>query len=109
MAAGKAFFVLGGSAHSPDHRKLAWSYDEAGSELYTARVRDLATGADLADVVPEVSGATVWTADASAFYYVRLDAQHRPTRVFRHRLGTPAADDVLVHELSDPGVLRQYL
>jgi len=104
MGAGKAFFVLGGSAHSPDHRKLAWSYDEAGSELYTARVRDLTTGADLADVVPEVSGAAVWTADASAFYYVRLDAQHRPTRVFRHRLGTPPADDVLVHESSDPGV-----
>jgi oligopeptidase B len=104
MAAGKAFFVLGGSAHSPDHRKLAWSYDEAGSELYTARVRDLATGVDLVDVVPEVSGAAVWTADSSAFYYVRLDAQHRPSRVFRHRLGTPAADDVLVHESSDPGV-----
>ncbi len=88
LAAGKAFFHSAAARHSPDHRRLAWSCDEAGSEFYTARVRDLATGADLADVVPEVSGAAVWTADASAFYYVRLDAQHRPTRVFRHRLGT---------------------
>jgi oligopeptidase B len=103
LAAGKAFFQLGGFAHSPDHRKAMWTADEAGSELYAGRVRDLATGADLADVVPDVSGAAVWTADSSAFYYVRLDAQHRPTRVFRHRLGTTAVDDLLVYESSNPG------
>jgi oligopeptidase B len=103
LAAGKAFFQLGGFAHAPDHRKAMWSADEAGSELYAARVRDLATGLDLADCVPDVSGAAVWTADSSAFYYVRLDAQHRPTRVFRHRLGTAADDDMLVYESTNPG------
>jgi len=103
LAAGKAFFQLGGFAHAPDHRKGMWSADEAGSELYAGHVRDFATGADLADLVPDVSGAAVWTADSSAFYYVRLDAQHRPTRVFRHRLGTAADDDVLVYESSNPG------
>jgi oligopeptidase B len=103
LAAGKAFFQLGGVAHAPDHRRLMWSSDEAGSELYAARVRDVATGADLPDLVPDVSGAAVWTADSSAFYYVRLDAQHRPTRVFRHRVGTAAADDTLIHESPDPG------
>jgi oligopeptidase B len=103
LAAGKAFFQLGGFAHAPDHRKAMWSADAAGSELYAARVRDFATDADLADLVPDVSGAAVWTADSSAFYYVRLDAQHRPTRVFRHHLGTDAADDALVYESSNPG------
>ena len=102
MGAGKAFFQLGAAVHAPDHRKLAWSSDEAGSELYTARIRDLTSGADLGDMVPEVSGAPVWTADSSAFYYVRLDAQHRPTRVYRHRLGTAAEDDALVYESDDP-------
>ena len=103
LGAGKAFFSLGATSHSPDHRKLAWSYDDAGSELNVARVRDLATGTDLADLVPDVSGGMVWTTDADAFYYVRLDAQHRPTRVFRHRVGTDAAGDVLVLESQDPG------
>jgi len=103
LGAGKAFFRLGGTAHSPDHRRLAWSCDEAGSELYVARVRDLASGADLTDRIPDVSGGMVWTADATAFYYVRLDAQQRPTRVFRHRLGTDAADDVLIYASQDPG------
>ena len=71
LAQGKAFFRLGVTEHSPDHRLLVWLADEAGSELYTARVRVIETGADLADVVPDASGTAVWTQDASAFYYVR--------------------------------------
>ena len=103
LAAGKSFFRLGGTAHSPDHRRLAWSVDEAGSELFVARVRDLATGADLPDRVADVAGGgVVWSADATAFYYIKLDAEHRPTRVFRHRIGTDAADDALIYESQDP-------
>ena len=61
LAQGKAFFRLGVTEHSPDHRLLVWLADEAGSELYTARVYDIDTGADLADVVPDASGTAVWT------------------------------------------------
>jgi oligopeptidase B len=104
LAHGKAFFRLGATRHSPDHRLLAWLADEAGSELYTARIRVIDTGADLADVVPDASGTVVWTQDASAFYYVRLDQSHRPAGVFRHRLGTPVAADVRVFTEADPGL-----
>jgi len=102
LAQGRVFFDLGPSRHSPDHTLLAWSADEAGSEYYTLRVRDIASGADLADIVVDTAGPPVWTADSTAFYYVRLDAQHRPSRVYRHRLGTPASDDALVFETTDP-------
>ena len=103
LARGKAFFRLGATRHSSDHRLLAWLADEAGSELYTARVRVIDTGVDLADVVPDASGTVVWTQDASAFYYVRLDQNHRPAGVFRHRLGTPMAADACVLSETDPG------
>ncbi|MBI3437003.1 MAG: S9 family peptidase [Proteobacteria bacterium] len=103
LAQGKAFFDLGPACHSPDHRLLAWTCDEAGSEFYTARVRDLAGRADLADVVPDVSGSVVWTSDSGAFFYVRLDQQHRPSQVLLHHLGTPASADRLVHACDDPG------
>jgi oligopeptidase B len=101
LAAGKAYFQLGGTGHSPDHRLLAWSVDEKGSEYYELRIRDIGTGRDLPDIIPDVSDAPVWTTDSSAFYYIRLDANHRPSRVYRHRLGTPATDDVLVYEEHD--------
>jgi oligopeptidase B len=101
LAAGKAFFQFGGTQHSPDHRLIAWSADENGSEYDTLRVRDPATGQDLPDTIADVEGSVVWTADATAFYYVRLDENHRPSRVYRHRLGTPASDDALIYEETD--------
>jgi oligopeptidase B len=102
LAKGRSFFQLGARRHSPDHRLLAWSADENGSELYTMHVRDLATGTDLADIIVDTVGSPVWVHDCSAFYYVRLDSQHRPSYVFRHRLGTPASDDRLIFESIDP-------
>ena len=51
-AEGKPYWQLGGAAHSPDHRLLAYAVDDKGSELYTIRIRDLATGQDLADAIP---------------------------------------------------------
>jgi oligopeptidase B len=103
LAHGKAYFQLGGTSHSEDHRLLAWSSDEAGAEFYTIRIRDLVRRNDLSDVIPDATGGVVWTSDASALYYVRLDRNHRPSRVFRHRLGTPVEDDVLVYEETRPG------
>jgi oligopeptidase B len=102
LAQGRVFFDLGPSRHAPDHKLLAWSADEAGSEYYTLRVRDIGSGADLADIVVDTAGPPVWSADGCVFYYVRLDAQHRPSRVYRHRLGTPTSDDVLIFETTDP-------
>jgi oligopeptidase B len=101
LARGKAFFHLVDARQAPDHRLLAWSADEKGSELNRIRVRDLATGRDLPDVVEDTEGVAVWTADSTAFYYVRVDASHRPAQVFRHRVGTDPALDALV--LADPG------
>ncbi|MYZ48385.1 S9 family peptidase [Propylenella binzhouense] len=103
LAEGRAYFRIGGVAHAPDHSKLAWAHDDAGSEFYLLSVRDLASGHDLADQIADTSGGAVWSADGRHLFYVRLDANHRPSRVFRHRLGTAASEDVLVYEEPDPG------
>jgi oligopeptidase B len=101
LAAGKAFFRLGATAHSPDHKLLAWAADETGAELFTMRVRDLTRMAELPDTVPETAGTIVWTKDCAAFYYVRLDRQHRPSSVHRHRLGTEVCEDAEIHAVHD--------
>lgn len=103
LARDQAFFQLAAARHSPDHALLAWSSDVSGAELFSIRVRDLAFGRDRPDLIEEASGGpVVWTADARAFYYTRLDSNHRPSKVFRHRLGTPPQDDVLVFEEANP-------
>jgi len=102
MARDKAYFHLGGSAHSPDHRLLAYAYDEMGSEFYEIRVRDLDTGEDLPDRIPGTSGAPVWAADSRTLLYVWLDANHRPAKIFRHTIGTDASEDAVVFADGDP-------
>jgi oligopeptidase B len=102
-AESKAYWQLGAAAHSPDHRLLAYAVDDKGSELYTIRVRDLATGRDLPDVIPDTRGSLAWARDSQTLFYVRLDEHHRPLFVYRHRVGTPTESDVLVYEEADSG------
>lgn len=102
-AEGLAFFDLGGAEHSPDHRLLAWGADVKGSEYFTIRIRDLATGRDLPDEVVNTSGGVVWLNDSSGFYYVELDENHRPVRVRRHLLGAKTGEDETIYEEKDPG------
>jgi oligopeptidase B len=103
LAADHSYFKFGGARHSPDHALEAWSADVAGSEYFSIRVRDWADGTDSADLVEETDGGVVWTLDSKAFFYVKLDDNHRPMQVWRHRLGTQQADDVLVYEEQDAG------
>ena len=88
---------------SPDHSLLAHSADTDGSERFAIRVRDLAIGEDLPDEIPNTSGTPAWATDNRTLFYVRLDAQLRPSSVWRHRLGTPAESDVEVYREPDPG------
>ena len=103
LAADQKYFKFGGARHSPDHRLEAWSADVKGSEYFAIRVRDWANGEDRADLVEETDGGVVWAADSKAFFYVKLDDNHRPMQVWRHRLGTAQADDILIHGENDTG------
>ncbi|QIP03810.1 S9 family peptidase [Bradyrhizobium symbiodeficiens] len=103
LAKDHKYFKFGGSRHSHDHRMQAWSADTKGSEYFSIRVRDWASGKDFDDLVEETDGGVVWAADCKSFFYVRLDDNHRPMQVWRHRLGTRQADDSLVFEEQDAG------
>jgi oligopeptidase B len=97
------YFKFGGERHSPDHTLQAWSADTKGSEYFSIRLRDWHTLADRDDLVEETDGAVVWSADSKSFFYVKLDDNHRPMQVWRHRLGTAQADDILIYQEQDPG------
>ncbi|MCO5147772.1 MAG: S9 family peptidase [Aquamicrobium sp.] len=102
-AAGKAYFRLGGADHSSDHRLLLWSCDDKGSEFFTLKVRDAETGTDFKDEIADTGGSGEWDAANRGFFYTRLDENHRPSRIFHHRLGDDPATDRLIYEETDPG------
>lgn len=102
-AEGKDYFRMSGINHTSGHDKGLWGYDDKGSEFFTVKVRDFATGVDLPDVIESTGGGGTWAPDGKSFFYTMLDDNHRPSKVFHHLLGTPQSADRLVYEEEDPG------
>jgi oligopeptidase B len=88
-AKGKEYFRFGGASHSPDHKLTAFGFDDKGSEFFTLVLRDAGTGENLADIIPDTSGSAVWSADSTHVFYIKLDENHRPSKLYRHKIGTP--------------------
>ncbi|MGW4644270.1 S9 family peptidase [Sphaerisporangium sp. NPDC004334] len=101
LAGDSPFFAVGTSAVSPDGAVLAYSTDFSGNERFTLRFKRLDSGEMLADEIPGIFYGGAWAADGSAFFYTTIDEAWRPYRVYRHIIGTPADDDVLVYEETD--------
>ena len=100
LAGESDYLGLGLSEVSPDERRLAYSVDWTGDEVYRLQFRDLDSGVDLADEVPQTSFGGAWSAASDVFFYTVKDEAHRPFQVWRHTLGTALEEDVLV--LEDP-------
>ena len=101
LATGHDYFELGYVERSADENLLAYAVDFTGAEMHRLRFRDLSSGQDLGDVIEGVYYGGAWSADSKTFFYVRPDAAMRPHQVWRHVLGTPAEDDVLVLQEDD--------
>ena len=86
-AKGRDYFRLGAFAVSPDGRLLAWSFDGDGDERFELRIRDLATGKDIATVAPDSLGDVAWAADSRALVWAQASAEWRPDRARLHQLG----------------------
>ena len=95
------YVSLGVREVSPDGRLLAYSADFDGDEVYQLRVRDLASGSDLAERIDGTYYELAWSAGSRSFYYTVTDAVYRPHEVWRHRLGTGPEHDVLVFREDD--------
>ena len=100
-AAAGSYAELGVREVSPDGRYLAYSVDFDGDEVYQLRVRDLATGTDLAERIERTYYGLAWAADSRSLLYVVTDAAYRPHQVWRHELGTATGRDSLVYQEDD--------
>jgi oligopeptidase B len=101
MAEGHDFFSMGASSVSPDGRRLAFSTDVAGDERFLLQVKELESGELLADQIPGTSYGATWDLQGEHLFYTTVDDAWRADKIWRHRLGTDPAEDVLVHHESD--------
>ena len=96
---------------SPDARWLAYAAAKGGADWETVRIRNVVTGADLADELMWVRFSEIaWTHDSKGFFYSRypappkhkvLEAALTGQAVYYHRLGSRQADDVLIYQRLD--------
>src|SRR4051812_10652884 len=104
VAEGHDYSSLGVLRVSPDGTRLAWSVDHDGDEAHLLHVRDLDTGTDLAEAIPNTSYGFAWAADSRTCFTTTLDAAQRPWQVHRHVVGDDPPDgsgDALVHQEDD--------
>ncbi|MEW5848711.1 MAG: prolyl oligopeptidase family serine peptidase [Myxococcota bacterium] len=103
--------ALNGLKLTDDGTLMAYGLSNGGSDWVEWRVKDVATGNDLPDVIKwsKFSGAS-WSKDKKGFFYSRypepkegdaLEEANYFHKVYYHRLGTEQKDDELVFEDKD--------
>jgi oligopeptidase B len=101
LAAGKEYCQFGGFQVSPDNRLLAYSVDYSGRNLFKVYIKDLSTGQDLPDSF-DIGGAFHWANDNKTLLYDTKDKTTlRNDKIWRHTIGTPQSQDVLMYHETD--------
>ena len=102
MAKGHDFFQVDAMTVSPDGALLAWAEDSVGRRQYVIRVKNLTSGAVLADRIENAESDIEWAADNKTLLYVEKDPiTLLGHRVRKHLLGTDPKADALVWEQTD--------
>ncbi|WP_299799250.1 S9 family peptidase [uncultured Maribacter sp.] len=103
MAKGHDYFSLGGIAISPNNKLAAFGVDTVSRRQYTLQIKDLETGLILDDKIENTTGGGVWANDNQTLFYTRKDpVTLRSDKIYKHKLGTPTSEDILIfHEKDD--------
>jgi oligopeptidase B len=100
-AEGKPYWKLYDYEPSPDHTMLAFGVDDTGAEEMTIRVKVLATGALLPDLIERAAGGLEWSNDNRTLFYINQDEVKRPHQLKRHDLGSDSTADPVIYEETD--------
>ena len=92
------YFGVGDLEVSFNDKYLGYSLDTKGSEYYTIYIRDIKTKKLVTDKIEETSGGITFSLDDQYIFYSKLDKNHRPRKIYRHKLGTKVNEDQLIFE-----------
>lgn len=101
LAIGQQYMEVASLAVSPNNRLMSYSFDDLGRRIYTICFKNLETGENFEDRIENTTGKAVWADDNEHIFYIRKDESLRAYQVFRHRLGTDPAEDVLIFHEED--------
>ena len=96
------YFNVASISHSHDHKHVAYNIDTNGSEYFSIFIEDIQKHELLSPEIKNTTGDIVWSLDNNYIFYVRLDQNHRPTKVLKHKIGSDSEKDLLIYEEKDP-------
>jgi oligopeptidase B len=96
------YFNVASISHSHNHKSVAYNIDTNGSEYFSIFVEDIDKKEILSPEIKNTTGDIIWSLDNNYIFYVGLDQNHRPTKVFKHKIGSDANKDLLIYEEKDP-------
>ena len=92
------YFGVGDIEISFNDKYLGYSLDIKGSEYYTIFIRDISTNKLITERIEDTSGGITFSLDDKYIFYSKLDENHRPRKIFRHKLGSSKSKDELIFE-----------
>ena len=92
------YFGVGDLEVSFNDEYLGYSLDTKGSEYYTIYIRDINSKKLITEKIEETSGGITFSLDDKYIFYSKLDENHRPRKIYRHKLGTSVKEDQLIFE-----------
>jgi len=92
------YFGVGDLGVSWNDKYLGYSLDLKGSEYYTIYIRDIETGSLITEKIEDTNGGITFSLDDKFIFYSKLDENHRPRKIFRHKIGTQVKNDELIFE-----------
>jgi len=101
MAEGHGYYRVTGLSVSENNHFLAFGVDTVSRRKYTIYFKDLRTGELLKDELQNTTGSAVWANDNKTVFYTTKDSTLRSYKVWKHLLGTNAAEDVEIYHEKD--------
>ena len=99
MAKNYDYFAAVGLSVSPNEKLLIYGVDTVSRREYTLYIKDLDSEKLLDDKISNTTGKGVWANDNKTFFYTKQDPiTLRSYQIYKHTLGTPQSEDVLVYE-----------
>ncbi|MDA7763759.1 S9 family peptidase [Pelagibacterales bacterium] len=102
MAEGLEYFNIASVVPSFDNLLIAYAEDLSGRREYNIKVKNLASGEIIDNTIQNSSGSVVWDKQNTSIYYAQKDPVTLiENKVFKHKLGTDASEDILIYEEKD--------
>jgi oligopeptidase B len=101
LSINKAYFATTGHTISNDNNLLAYGEDINGRRQYTIKIKDISKNVYLYDEIKDTSGNIVWANDNSTIFYTKNDETLRSYKIYRHKIGTDASEDLEVYHEKD--------